>query len=268
MRGIIVQDTLRANWKQTLYWGFGMGILGFYLVAISSSSDILESYVPLLESLPPAMLNMFGISDVRLFTTAEGWISAGFVIYAMLMLSVYAVMAGLNITANEEDSGIMDILLTSPLSRAQVIIEKFIAYAILSLGVIVFCILYPLIGVMIFNVEVNVGKVILSILTIYPGLLLIIAVTCLIGATVRRRSTAIGLATVFIITSYFANFLGESASESFAAILQQFSYFHYTNGEAVILDAFNPLTSLSLIIVAIICVGLSVMMFNRRDIGL
>ena len=268
MNGVIVQDTLRSNWKSTMYWGFGMGILGLYLVAIASSSEIMASYGPLLESMPSAMLNAIGVSDVRMLTTTEGMISSGFVTYAMLMLSVYAVIAGLNITANEEDEGIMDIILALPITRTQVIIEKSIAFAILSLGVVLLCILYPLIGIVVFSVEVNVGKVILSILSIYPGILLIMAVTSLIGTIARRRLTTIGLSAGFIMVSYFINFLGNAASESFAATLQQFSFFYYTNGEAIILDTFNPLTSVVLIAVAVICAGFSVTMFNRRDIGL
>lgn len=268
MMGVIIKDTIRAHWKTTLSWGIGIGVLGIYLVAIASSSEIMEGYGPLLESLPPAMLSAFGISDARLFTTTEGMISAGFVSYAMLMLSAYAVTSGLNITANEEDDGILDIVLALPITRTQVILGKSIAFALLSFGVIVLCIIYPIIGIILFSVEVNIGTVIVSVLTIYPGILLIMAVTSLFGTIARRKLTIVGLSTAFVMVNYFANFLGNAASESFAATLQQFSYFYHTNGEAVILGTFNPLTSLALITVALICAGLSVMMFNRRDIGL
>lgn len=268
MTGVIIKDTMRSNWKSTLYWGCGIGILGIYLVAIASSSDIIGGYVTLLESLPPAMLSAFGINDVRMFSTAEGWITSGFVSYAMLMLSFYAVMAGLNITVNEEDNGVLDIMLALPISRTQVIIEKSIAYALLSFGVIILCIIYPLIGIAIFKVEADLGKVILSILNMYPAILLIITVTSLIGTVARRKITTIGLSAGFVLVSYFINFLGEAASETFAATLQQFSFFYHSNGTAIVLDTFNPLTSIVLMSVAIVCLGLSVVMFNRRDIGL
>jgi len=268
MSGVIVKETIRAHWKSMIYWGFGIGILGLYLVAIASSSEIMASYGPLMESLPPAMLSAIGISDARMFTTTEGMISSGFVTYAMLMLSAYAVTTGMNITANEEDDGIMDIVLALPITRTQVIVEKSIAFALLSLGVILLCIIYPIIGIFLFNVEVNIGTVILSILTIYPGILLIMMVTSLIGTIARRKMTIIGLSTTFIMVSYFANFLGSAASESFAATLQKLSFFYYTNGEEVVFGTFNPLTSVALIMVALICAGLSVTMFNRRDIGL
>lgn len=268
MTGTIFRDTLRANWKQVLYWGIGMGVLGIYVVAIASSSEILEGYGEIMESLPPALLGIFGISDARLFTSVEGFVTGAYVTYAMLILSVFAVMAGLNITANEEDSGVMDVVLALPVSRMAIIIEKFIAYAVLSLGIIAFCIVIPLLGIIIFNVEADVGKIVLSTLNIYPGILLIISVTCLIGTIVRRRMTAMGLSAGFVIVSYFVNFLGESASETFAATLQQLSLFNHTNSESIILDAFSPVGSIVLLIVTVICVGCAVMMFDRRDVGL
>jgi ABC-2 type transport system permease protein len=268
MTGVILKDTLRANWKQTIYWGFGIGLLGFYFVALASSSDIMASYGPLLESLPPEMLNMMGISDALMFTTQEGMISGGYVAYSMLMLSAYALITGLHVTINEEDNGIMDVLLALPITRTQVIIEKSIAVVLLAFGVIVLCIIYPLIGIVIFNVEVDKVKVIVSILTVYPGILVIMGVTSLIGTIVRRRSTTIGLSIGFILVSYFLNFLGNAASETFAPTLQQLSFFYYTNGEAVVLNTFNPLTSIILIVVAVICFGIMIITFNRRDIGL
>jgi ABC-2 type transport system permease protein len=268
MTGIIVQDTLRSNWKTTMYWSVGMGILGLYVVVIASSSDILEGYGNLMASLPPAMLSIFGVSDASLFTTVEGFVSSVFVNYAMLMFAVYAVMAGLNITANEEDDGIMDILLALPVSRTQVIVEKTIAYALLSFVVILFSILYPVIGIILFNVEADIGKIALSILNTYPGILLIITVTSLIATIAKRKFTAVGLSAAFVMGSYFVNFLGEAASETFAATLRQFSFFYHTSGTPIILDAYNPVGSIALLVIALICVGLSTMMFNRRDVGL
>ena len=111
MRGIVVAHTLKTAWKQVLYWGIGLGVLGLYIVFIASDTDIVQGYANLFESMPPAMLQAFGASNVELFRTSEGWIVSIFVSEAAIFLSVFAVMAGLNITANEEQSGIMDVIL-------------------------------------------------------------------------------------------------------------------------------------------------------------
>ena len=268
MNGAILQNTLRASWKQALYWGLGMGILGLYITVIASSSEILEGYANLLGTIPPAILRAFGMGDARLLTTAEGWIVTIFATEAALILSIYAVMAGLRIAANEEQAGIMDITLSLPLSRTQFIVERSIASALISLAIILCCIFFPVMGIVMLNMEADAAKVIASILNIYPGLLLITAVTSLLAALMRRRAAAVGLAAAFVIGSYVLDILGQAVSGTFAALLQNLSFFHHVNGEAIVLDAFNPLTPLAMLAVVLICFGLSVMMFNRRDIGL
>jgi len=264
----IFAHTLRQDWKQAIYWGFGVGILGFYVTFIASDLVVVQQYAELLESLPPAMLSAFGITDARMFTTPEGFISAAYVTYAMIILSIYAVLTGLSITTDEEDNGILDTLLSLPISRTQVIIEKVTAYALITLFLLIICAIMPVIAITMFSVEINVAKVILGVLSIYPGILLLIAVTGLISVLVRRRITAIGLTVVFILISYFMNFLGNSASDTFLETVQQFSYFYYTDGQAIITDTYNPLTSIAILIVAVGCVALSIRQFNHRDIGL
>lgn len=268
MTGSIFWNTLRSSWRQAIYWGIGVGILGFYVTFIASDLGVVQQYAELLETLPPAMLNAFGITDARLFTTAEGFISAAYVTYAMIILSVYAVMTGLSITADEEENGILDTLLAMPISRAQVIIEKFTAYALITFALIIVCILMPLIAVSLFSVELDVTKIIFGVLSIYPGILLLIAVTSLFSVLARRRVTAIGFTVVFILVSYFINFLGNAATDSFAVVLQQISLFNYTDGQAIITDTYNPLTSLAILLVTIGCVAMSIRQFNHRDIGL
>lgn len=268
MTGAIIQNTLRASWKQALYWGLGMGILGLYITVIASSSEILEGYANLLGTIPPAILTAFGMGDARLLTSAEGWIVTIFATEAALILSIYAVMAGLNIAANEEQARILDMTLSLPLSRTQFIVERSIAWGLISLAIILCCIFFPVIAIVMLNMEADIAKVIASILNLYPALLLITAVTSLLAALMRRRAAAIGLAAAFVIGSYVLNILGQAVSGTLAALLQNLSFFHHVNGEAIVLDAFNPLTPLGLLGVTAICFGLSVMMFNRRDIGL
>jgi len=268
MNGTVMYNTLRSSWKQALYWGLGLGILGFYFVFIASSSEILEGYANLFKSMPPAVLAAFGVSDLQLMSTVEGWIVTLYVSEAVLILSIYAVMAGANIVANEEQAGIMDIVLALPLSRAQYIIERWIAYALISLGIILLCILLPLLAIVLLGLDADIGKVTTSIFNIYPSLLLITTVTSLLTTILRRRTVAVGLAAVFVIGSYVFNTIGASASGALAALLQNLSFFHYMNGEAIILDTFNPLATIGMFGVVLVGFALSVVMFNRRDIGL
>ena len=146
MRGIVVAHTLKTAWKQVLYWGIGLGVLGLYIVFIASDTDIVQGYANLFESMPPAMLQAFGASNVELFRTSEGWIVSIFVSEAAIFLSVFAVMAGLNMTANEEQSGIMDVILALPISRTAYLVERWIGCALIGLGIVLVCAALTLLG--------------------------------------------------------------------------------------------------------------------------
>ena len=268
MRGFVVAHTLKTAWKQVLYWGIGLGVLGLYIVFIASDTDIVQGYANLFESMPPVMLQAFGASNVELFRTSEGWIVSIFVSEAAIFLSVFAVMAGLNITANEEQSGIMDVILSLPVSRAAYLVERWLGYALIGLGIVLVCTALTLFGVAGLGVDAQVDKLFLSILNLYPGMLLVMTVTCLLATVLRRRAVAIGISAAFVVASYVFNVIGAAASGVVADLMQQLSFFSYTQGEEIILGAHDPSSTLALLAVVLVGFALSMTMFDRRDIGL
>ena len=268
MRGVVVAHTLRTSWKQILYWGIGLGVLSLYIVFIGADSDIVKGYANLFESMPPALLKAFGASDVQFFATTEGWIVSIFVSEAAIFLSVFAVMAGLNISANEEKAGIMDVVLSLPIARTAYFAERWIGYALIGLGIVLFCALLTLTGVFAFGTDAQADLIFLSILNLYPGLLLVMTVTCLLTSVMRRRAAAIGLAAVFVIASYMFNVIGGAASGALAGLMEQLSYFSYAKGEDIVLGAHDASGTFALLVVMLLGFALSVRIFERRDIGI
>ena len=268
MSGIVVGYTLRTSWKQVLYWGLGLGLLGFYIVFIASDNDIVQGYANLFESMPPALLEAFGASDVALFRTTEGWIVSIFVSESTIFLSVFAVMAGLNITANDERSGIMDVILSLPISRRVYLLERWIGYALIGLGIILVCSAITLAAVVAFTVDTQTAKIFASILNVYPGTLLVMTVTCLLATMMRRRAAAIGAAAAFVVVSYVFGVIGGAASGFLADLMRQLSFFSYAQGEEIVLGSHDPSSTLALLVVVVLGFGLSIRIFERRDIGL
>ena len=268
MSGIVIRHTLRTSWKQILYWGIGLGVLGLYIVFIGSDSDIVQGYAQLFESMPPALLQAFGASDVQFFASTEGWIVSIFVSEAAIFFSVFAVMAGLNITANEENAGIMDVILSLPLARRTYLIERWIGYALIGLGILLVCALLTLSGVVGFGADADAGPIFWSMLYLYPGMLLVMTVTSLLTAIMRRRAAAIGLASVFVIVSYIFNVIGGAASGALADLMEALSYFSHAKGEDIVLGTHDPMSTIALLVVMLAGFALSIWTFDRRDIGL
>ena len=268
MTGIVIANTLRTSWKQILYWGLGLGALGLYIDFIAQSPDIISGYADLLKSMPPAMLQAFGASDTALLTTAEGWIVSLFVSEAAIFLSVFAVMAGLNISANDEQSGVLDVILSLPISRTAYLLERWIGFALIGMGIVVLCALITLAGIIGMNVDAPHDVILKSILNLYPATLLVMTVTCLLATALRRRALAIGVSAAFVVGSYIFNAIGASASGAIADFMESVSYFSYINGEAFVIGAYDPVDSV--IVLAAILIGfvLSLRNFVSRDIGI
>ena len=268
MTGIVIGNTLRTSWKQILYWGVGLGVLGLYIDFIAMSPDIISGYADLFKSMPPAMLQAFGASDIALFTTAEGWIVSIFVSEAAIFLSVFAVMAGLNISANDEQSGVMDVILSLPISRATYMLERWIGFALIGLAIVLLCALITLAGIIGMNVDAPLDVILKSILNLYPATLLVMTVTSLLATALRRRAVAIGAAAAFVVVSYTFNVIGAAASGAIADLMENLSYFSYIHGEAFVIGAYDPADSVIVLVAIVIGFALSLRSFVSRDIGI
>ena len=268
MSGIIIRNTLRTSWKQVLYWGIGLGILGVYIVFIASNSDIIQGYADLFEAMPPALLQAFGASSLDLLRSTEGWVVSILVSELALFLSVYATMAGLNIAANEEQSGIMDVVLALPISRNMFLLEKWLAYAILSLGIVLVSALLPVMTAIGLGIDADIGVIFGGILNVYPGVLIVTTVTMLLTVIFRRRIAAIAGVAVFVIGSYAFNIIGGAASGAIADLMLELSYFTHVSGEALVNGAYEATGTLGLLVAAVLGFALSARLFSQRDIGL
>ena len=127
MSGTIFMETLRHNWRIALYWGLGIGGYAVLIILLIPSVDVLKQYADLVANMPAGMLKMFGAADASSLGTPEGFLGFGFFTYTVLMLAVYAVVAGLGVTANEEDQGILDVVLSLPVPRWRIIVERLAA---------------------------------------------------------------------------------------------------------------------------------------------
>jgi ABC-2 type transport system permease protein len=81
--------------------------------------------------MPPIILRAVGVGDdLNYFASPEGFVAVGFFGKTLLVLAAYPVVMGLRVTVNEEDSGTIDVLLSLPVARWRVILEKFLAYVV------------------------------------------------------------------------------------------------------------------------------------------
>ncbi len=269
MTGVVFMNTLRRNWRQILYWGLGIAILGYYVIVIVPNVDTLKQYADLFSRMPPIFIKAFGLSDVAQLATPGGFLGLAFFSYMLLITASYAVIAGLSVTANEEDRGILDVLLSLPIPRWRIIVERLLAYTLILIGMLALTFLGLWYGASNTpGLSLDIGRLFLATANLLPTTLLVLAFTVLVGTVARSRSLAIGAATVFVVASYFIDFIGASASGTFMDSLRAISFYSWYNGGQIMFTGLEWSRVLLPLAVTLVLAAGSLWFFDRRDVGL
>jgi ABC-2 type transport system permease protein len=267
--GVAFRNVLQRNWRQTLYWGLGVALLGVYVIVAIPNVDVLQQYAGLLESMPPVLMAALGVTDLAQVATPEGFLGIGFFGYIMLVMAAYGVIAGLNVTANEEDRGVLDVVLSLPIPRWRLVLERFLAYAVSIVAILVIAALSMWLSAQA-NPGLNFdgGKLVQGVFNLLPGSLAVLAFTTFAGALLRSRGLAAAVASGFVVVSYFIDFIGNAASETAAATLRVFSFFSYYDGGRIMSTGLQWGNILVLLAATVVLAAAGLWFFERRDIGL
>lgn len=268
MSGVIFFETLKRNWTQMVYWGLGMGALAALMMVAIPDIETLDTMSDLMGSLPPAAMAAFGIEDMEAFSTPEGFIGFGYFLYALIILAIFAALAGLSIVSADEDEGILDVMLSLPVSRRRLLLEKFAVYALLSAGIVGIAHLGFVLTQSASQLDVDMNLLLIGSLNMLPSMLYLIAFTLLVTVLIRRRAIAMGVVIVYFVGSYMLDVMGGILAGTVGDGLQALSFFAYYNGDSVMLDGLNPLNVVLLLALTGAFLWLSLWAFERRDIGL
>ncbi|HVU14852.1 MAG TPA: ABC transporter permease subunit [Phototrophicaceae bacterium] len=268
MQGVVFKETLRRHWRGLMFWAIGIALIGAAQVFTLPDVSALKDYAKLMATLPPALIQAVGGGDAQFFATPAGYLASQYYGIALVIYAIYALVLGLKITTAEEDRGIMDIVLTLPIPRWRLIVERLLAYALCVLAVTLIsfvCMWGSLLATP--GLEIDTGLLFTATINVLPGALLVLAFTTLAGTLLRRRGTAIAVSVVFVIGSYFIDFLGAAASGSLADTLRVLSFFRYYDETSVMQHGLEWGNVAVLVVAAALCVIGALWSFERRDIA-
>lgn len=270
MSGAVFMETLRRSWRGMVWWGLGIGSLGFISIIIVPDVQTLEQMAELMDTLPPFLTQALGGGDISFMATPEGYLALQYFSFTLIVFAVYAVVSGLNISANDEERGILDVFLSLPVARWRLVLEKFVAYSLLIAGAIVISFICMWIGIAITPslATVDLSKIVGATFAMLPASLLVLAFTLFVAAVVRRRGLAISLASAFVIGSYFFDTIGRAAPDTLASSLRAISFFSYYDGAGVMQYGLSWGNLLVLFVATVVLLIGGGWFFQRRDVGL
>jgi ABC-2 type transport system permease protein len=252
--------------RSLIGWTVAMVAYAAMILAVWPSISGSESFADLAESYPDVMKALFGgVDDFEAITTPTGFLNTYVFSFMLpLLLLVPAIAMSASILAGERERGLLDLVLSSPLSRRRLLAQK--ALAVLGYLTVIVVVVTALLRVLapVVDLDVPAGGIAAAGLGSLLYALVHAGLTFAVGAATGRKAPAVGVASVVAGVGYLVNGLADLAS--WLRPFRVLSPLHYaTEGNPVANGV--PLGAYGLLVgvVAVSLVAASAV-FERRDL--
>lgn len=258
--------TLRDRRRSLLYWGIGLLALvilieSFY-PAIRNSQQVVQQYISML---PKNLISAFA-GDIADYGTPAGFLNTElFFFFIPMLILVFTIGFGSGAIAGEEENGTLGLLLSFPLTRRRLVLEKAGALVILTLILTFILWLGLVIGRYAVNMNIslsNLGAVCFNAALL--GMLFGMFALAL-GCTIGKKSMAMGVAGALAVVFYFINALASSVD--ILKHIQKISPFYYYINNKPLENGLNALHVGVMLATTIVLVALAVLGFRKRDVS-
>ena len=265
MLNSVLLKTLRDQRRTFLWWSAGLSAVNALIIILYPSVEDVSELDAIMESMPEALARLF-MGDVVNLTSPEGYLNSQlFILVLPLLFLVFTIGRGSGAIAGEEERGTLDLLLSLPVRRSQVVLEKFVAMVVATLALGLVSWLSMAAAALAVGMEIDfvrLGEVTLSctLLGLAFG-----AMALALGCAKGSRGLCLGVTSALAIAAYFLNALAPIAESLEPA--QKLSPFYLYIGA-------DPLTSGLNLVHAGVLTGLTtaflaigVVLFGRRDLA-
>lgn len=239
------------------------GFALFYVVLYPTFADALgEDIDRILEAYPDALMDSFG---VKTLSSIEGFLASELYTFAWLLLvGLYFAYTAASLVADDVERERMDLLLSLPVSRGRVVVEKYASLFVplFALSVAVPTVVY--VGAAAVDHPVSAVDLVALHLLSAPYLLVCAGVGLLASVQFDRASVAQRVALGVLAALFFAESL---LSGTDVAWMGAIAPSRYVDPNAVLLESqYAALDSLLLLVGTLAFVAASVLRFLRKDI--
>ena len=265
MRPSVFLKTLRDTRRGFVWWSVGLVGLTAMMVAVYPSVHGNAALNKLVRDYPKALRGFFGLGGALDYTSAPGYLSIELFSFVVpLLLVIAAIAAGSGAVAGEEERGTLDLLLSLPVTRTRVVLEKLCALGaeLAALGLVLWLAL--VVGARSAGMEIGAGKLAAAAASAVVLALVYGALALLLGCATGRRGASIGIAAAAAVGAYVLNSLAPLAHALAAA--RKLSPFYYYAADNPLRVGLAPLHLLVLVGAAAVLSASAVVAVRRRDL--
>jgi ABC-2 type transport system permease protein len=262
----VLAKSLRDLRRSFLWWTVGLAGYVALIVAVYPTIRDNEELEELMDTYPEVLKAFVAFGGELDFTSAAGYLGGelfSFMIPALFLVA--AVGNGAGSIAGEEDRGTLDLLLSTPVSRRRVAVEKLASMCVevAALGVVLWLALW--IGARAVDMELSAAHLAAASASVVLLAILYGAVAFMLGAGTGRRGLAIGVAIAAAVSAYLVNSL--AALVDVLEWPQKLSpFYHYAVADPL-RQGLDPWHALFLVAVAAAAAVVGVVLFDRRDVA-
>ena len=265
---------LRSVWAKTLrdqrrsLWAWALALValvGMYAGFFPSFHGS-TSYTDLINQMPKALRDLFTAGAGGDLSSGPGYVYMETLSFmAPTLMLVYAIGAGTQAVAGEEERRTLDLLLSTPLTRTRLLLEKALAIGV-GISVLAAAIGVALIG---FGAATGMGLSTLNVVAsmVHLALLAMVfaALALLIGAATGRVAIARGIAGATAVISYLVN--GFAPSVSWLGPLRKLSPFYQYLGHDPIRHGFSVVAVVVAVATVAVLLTVATRLLVRRDLA-
>ncbi|MGH2535851.1 MAG: ABC transporter permease subunit [Candidatus Promineifilaceae bacterium] len=261
----LLRHELRIRRGAIIGWSIGLTVFVAYIVFLYPEIQPMLARLDLTDI--PIYQAMAG--QIANLASLSGYLNVYLMAYLPLILSIYAIVNGTGTLAGVEDNGTLEIPLSLPLARWQIVVAKALALAaglflVLLLTGLVAAAALAAISDQVGPTDIAPADVALAVLGAWPLTLFFGQLSLFLGAYLPSRRLAAVVATVVLIATYFANNLA-GLSDGLER-LQALYPFHYFDGRQLLSEGIDLDGGLTLLGAGLFCLLLALVAFERRNV--
>ena len=267
----LIQTTIkeiRYNIKAIIILALCFGLFFLAFMAIYDPT-LFEDMEALIENYPEAILQMVG--DYIALTIFGGFINVYLFSMTWFYFGFYFIIKTAQDIPKEIEDKTIDIILSKPIKRWKFVIGKYIRHIITAFIVVAFSSFGVLIGVFAFPTiipsEVYFNEIYTAFFWLFVFLVALIS-TSLFFSTFLQSKRALTLSFAFIVFFYIVGIFWEAFPEAIQGIKFASIFYYFETSNLLVNHVWdNVLLNILILTGYSACmVGLSVLIFNKRDI--
>ena len=256
-----IKHTLRRMRGAIIGWGIGLFAYGFMMAKFFTSLEMMEGFLENLENYPPEMLAFFpNILDIM---SPKGYMDTYYFSYMTLFIGFFAVTACANLLVGDEEKGILDLLVSYPVSRSGFFWGRLLGFLVATAIILLVSWLGWLIPAESSGLNLSAVELLQPFLPLYVVLVLFGVMALLFSMLLPAARMATGLAGGLLLVNFLLVGLANIKPE-LSSIFELTPLYFYQGGAAI--EGIDWGSLLGLMGITMVLALLAWWRFQRREI--